>query len=63
MDPRTETCPGCLRELVEGEQVYQCEVCDEECCTMCSNTTAEHVVICDDCLDERDDLAAEVHDG
>lgn len=46
-----EECPGCMRELSEGEQVYCCEVCKEDCCTACSETTDKHEVICWGCHD------------
>lgn len=45
-----KTCPGCRRNLDSGEMVYECRVCGAECCTVCSDTTAKHDVVCDDCL-------------
>lgn len=51
-DDDVETkCPGCGRDLCSGEMVYECRVCDEECCSACSDTTAKYDVVCDSCLD------------
>ena len=48
--PEIETkCPSCQRVLLEGEQIYRCEVCGKECCTACTDTTGTNAVICDDC--------------
>lgn len=45
-----DNCPGCHRELSDGEQIYVCEICGDECCTACSQSTEDHPVVCDQCL-------------
>lgn len=45
------SCPRCTRVLAGGEHAFECRVCGSECCTDCSDTTAKHAVVCDDCLD------------
>ncbi len=47
----SENCSGCGRPLEDGENDYICEVCGHHCCTACSDTTMEHDVVCDECLD------------
>ena len=51
---KAQQCPACQRELEDGEQVYACELCEQDCCTACSDTTAKHAVVCEECLDGRD---------
>jgi len=55
--PEQETrpipCPNCGTSVVEGAQVYNCEVCEKECCTACTETTAEHQIICEECEDRK----------
>ena len=46
-------CPYCSRELSDGDGCYECHVCSQECCTMCSDTTTKHDVVCDECLEVR----------
>ena len=46
-----EPCPSCGGETGHGTMVYSCELCGKDCCTMCSDTTSKHAVVCDDCLD------------
>lgn len=48
---RYTRCPQCTRSLDDGEQVYSCEVCHQDCCSSCSDTTRKHFVVCDTCLD------------
>lgn len=40
-------CPKCERALQTGEEVYACDVCGQDCCTACGDTTDEHDVVCD----------------
>lgn len=46
-------CPDCKRELEPGEQVWFCEVCDKDCCTVCTETALGHAVICEDCAESK----------
>lgn len=50
--PDPTRCPSCRRSLCEGAGIYACELCGEDCCTSCSDTTAKHSVVCDDCLED-----------
>lgn len=45
-------CPSCTVKLSAGEQTYQCEGCQEECCTSCSENGENNAVICDGCNPE-----------
>lgn len=47
-----EACPNCHSTIVHGAEIYACEVCGEDCCTACTDTTRKYAVICDDCLAE-----------
>lgn len=44
----SNNCPQC-GPLPDGAGLYVCEVCEKECCTACSCTTALHQVICEEC--------------
>ena len=47
---KCRVCPKCTQILQVGEYVYECEVCNRDCCTACSDTTEKHDVVCDHCL-------------
>lgn len=55
------TCPGCYRVLSDGEYVYECDRCGEDCCTGCSvdgNPPPVNAIVCDECAtDEEIDAA------
>jgi len=43
-------CCGCERILKEGEQLYVCDECGDECCTACSENYGLTGVACISCV-------------
>lgn len=44
-----EKCPKCGGTLDPGDAFCWCAVCDNRCCTWCSDRREDGQVICDDC--------------
>ena len=44
-------CPNCQRGLDEGEMIYVCDKCGQDCCTSCSVNDGSEVV-CDGCFED-----------
>lgn len=49
-------CQNCLKEVRE-EQLFCCEVCDLECCDLCTESS-----ICNDCCAEEQEMTEQDDD-